>query len=168
MSKRRVVSCQTTIRKNLNWTAIMSKLFLTPKKRETVENRNKYEECLICKWLRTRNWLCSLITQSFYFSFLFYPCLKRYIKVTHLKIMTLQSSFRGSGVTNPTSIHEDEGSISGLAQWVRFWCYPELWWRSETKLGSRVAVAAEEASSSSSNLTPSLGTSICHRCCPKK
>ena len=34
-------------------------------------------------------------------------------------------------------------------------------------LGSGVAVAAVEASSSSSDSTPSLGTSICCRCGPK-
>ena len=31
----------------------------------------------------------------------------------------LGSSHRGSAVTNATSIHEDEGSIPGLAQWVK-------------------------------------------------
>ena len=35
-------------------------------------------------------------------------------------------------------------------------------------LGSCIAVAEVWASSYSSNLTPSLGTSICHKCGPKK
>ena len=40
------------------------------------------------------------------------------------------------------------------------------------QLGSRIAVAVAvamvQASSCSSNSTPSLGTSVCHRCGPKK
>ena len=36
------------------------------------------------------------------------------------------------------------------------------------RLGSFIAVALVSASSCSSNSTPSLGTSICHRCGPKK
>ena len=43
-----------------------------------------------------------------------------------------------------------------------------LWCRSQTQLGSRVAVAVAKAASCSSDLTPSLGTSMCHRCGPKK
>ena len=43
----------------------------------------------------------------------------------------------------------------------------ELWCRSKTWLGSRVAVAVAQAGSCSSHSTPSLGTSICHRCGPK-
>ena len=36
------------------------------------------------------------------------------------------------------------------------------------QLRSGVAVTMAVASSCSSDLTPSLGTSICHRCSPKK
>ena len=43
-----------------------------------------------------------------------------------------------------------------------------LWYRSQTRLGSRVAVAVAQARSYSSDSTPSLGTSICCECGPKK
>ena len=35
------------------------------------------------------------------------------------KLKRFWSSCRGSAKVNPTSIHEDEGSIPGLAQWVK-------------------------------------------------
>ena len=44
----------------------------------------------------------------------------------------------------------------------------ELLCRLQTQLRSGVAVTVVEASSCSSNVTPSLGTSICQRCSPKK
>ena len=53
-------------------------------------------------------------------------------------------------------------SISGLR--IQHCC--ELWCRLQMRFGSRVAVAVP--CSCSSNLTPSLGTSICHRHGPKK
>ena len=66
--------------------------------------------------------------------------------VTALKDHSRQSSIPGSShcgsvVTNPTSIHEDAvpplASFSGL----RIRCCCELWYRSQTQLGSGIAVA---------------------------
>ena len=55
-------------------------------------------------------------------------------------------------------------SLSGL----RIQCCHELCCRLQMGLRSRVAVAVEEAGSCSSDSTPSLGTSKCHRYGPKK
>ena len=73
-------------------------------------------------------------------------------------------------LTNLTSIREDAGSILGLDQWLRIGCCCELWCRSQMQLGSpvAVAVAVAQAGSCSSELTPSLGTSKCPGCSPKK
>ena len=37
--------------------------------------------------------------------------------------------FMAQQLTNPTRIHEDVGSIPDLTQWVRIWCFHELWCR---------------------------------------
>ena len=63
------------------------------------------------------------------------------------------SSCCASVVKKPTNIHEDMGSIPDPSQWVK-----DL----QTQLGSHIAVAV--ASRCSSDSTPNLGTSICHRC----
>ena len=55
-------------------------------------------------------------------------------------------------------------SLSGVR--IRRCC--ELWCRSQTWLRSGVAVAVAQAGHYSSDSTPSLGTSICHRWDPKK
>ena len=54
-------------------------------------------------------------------------------------------------------------SLSGL----RIWRCCELWCRPQMQLRSQVAAAAVQASDHSSNMTPSLGTSICLRYGPK-
>ena len=72
----------------------------------------------------------------------------------------------GSVETNLTSNHEDAGWIPGPTQWLRIWHCHELWCRSKMRLGSGVAVAVVQAGSCSSDLTPTLGTSICRRCGP--
>ena len=55
-------------------------------------------------------------------------------------------------------------SLSGL--WIRCCC--KLWCRSQTQLRSGVAMAVVQASSYSSNWTPSLGTSISCKYGPKR
>ena len=76
----------------------------------------------------------------------------------------LGSSCYSSAVMNTTSIHEDTGLIPSLKQWAK----DQLWCRLQTRLGFGIAMTVVYANSYSSDLTPSLGTSICHRCGPRK
>ena len=75
----------------------------------------------------------------------------------------------GSAVTIPTSILEDAVLIPGLAHGLRIRDGWKLWYRLQTQLRSTVAGAAVTlASSCGSSATPSLRTSICCKCGPKK
>ena len=65
-------------------------------------------------------------------------------------------------LTNTTRIYEDVGSLSRL----RIWHCSELWCRSQMQLRSYIAVV--EVGSCNSDLTPSLGISICCERSPKK
>ena len=85
-----------------------------------------------------------------------------------VKTCFVGSSHHGSAEMNMTSIHEEAGPISGLVQQVKIENGCELWCRSQRQLRSGIAVAVAEASSYSSNWTPSLATSIYHRCSPEK
>ena len=77
-----------------------------------------------------------------------------------------RSSCCCSAVMNPASIHGDVSWIPG--QWLGIQRCHELRCKSQMWLGSRVAVAVAWASNGSSDWTPSLGTSICRSCNPKK
>ena len=71
-------------------------------------------------------------------------------------------------LANPTKImgtqEQSLASLSGLK--ILSGC--ELWYRLQTRLKFGVAVAVAQAGSCSSDSTPSLGTSTCYTCCPKK
>ena len=70
-------------------------------------------------------------------------------------------------VKNPTSTHEDMGSILPLLSGLRIRHCHKLGCRWQMWLGFCVAGAVVQISSSSS-ATPSLGTSMCRRFGPKK
>ena len=78
-----------------------------------------------------------------------------------------KSPHRGSAATKQTSMHEDERSLVSVNR-LTIQCCCELWCRSQVRLRSRVVVAVVLVGRCSSNSTPSLGTSICRGCGPKK
>ena len=79
----------------------------------------------------------------------------------------MRSSCCGAEETNPTTIHEDAVPSLALLSGLRIRRCHQLWYRSQMRLRSCVAVAVTEAGSCSSNSTSSLGASICGWCGPK-
>ena len=57
-------------------------------------------------------------------------------------------------LTNPTSIHEGQVQSLALLSGLRIWHCSELWCRSQTQLGSHIAVAVVWDGSCSSKWTP--------------
>ena len=68
-------------------------------------------------------------------------------------------------LTSPTSIHEDPGSIPGLAQSIGIWCCREPGCRSQSGWDPALLWLW---CSCGFDLTSSLGASTCRRCGPKK
>ena len=64
-------------------------------------------------------------------------------------------------LTNPTRNMRLQVRSLALLPGLRIRHCHELWCRSQTQLGSCIAVAVVQAGGYSSDLTPSLGTSIC-------
>ena len=65
--------------------------------------------------------------------------LVRHFLINGFKIAFLGSTWCGAEERNPTGIHEDASSIPSIVQCVRG-C-SELWYMSQTRLGSHIAVA---------------------------
>ena len=62
-------------------------------------------------------------------------------RLCEIKLISSDVSTVAQGVTHPTGILEDVGSIPVPLDGLRIWCCCELWYGLQTWLGSPVAVA---------------------------
>ena len=81
----------------------------------------------------------------------------------HIRVLIVAQQKRARLGTMRLQVRS-RASLSGL----RIPCCHELWRRSQMWLGSCIAAAVVYAGSCSSHVIPSLGTSICRGCGPKK
>ena len=98
-------------------------------------------------------------------------------KVTHPAAISLNFAFKNPSLGVPVVVQWKWIWLVSMRTWVwslaslsrlRIQHCRELWCRSQTRLGSGVAVAVVYTNNCSSYSTPSLGTSICYRYSPKK
>ena len=88
----------------------------------------------------------------------------------HFSLSLIENVFRGfplwlSGLRTWHSVHEEVSSFPGLAQWFKNLAVLQA---SANVAQIRCCCGCGVVPSYGSNLTPSLETSICHRCGPKK
>ena len=91
------------------------------------------------------------------------PFILSFLCAKHYAKNVFRSSHCVTAVMILTGIHEDSGSIPGLPQWVKETALPQA--------SAQIVDAARIwhcCGCGCGRQTPSLGTSICHTCGPKK
>ena len=89
------------------------------------------------------------------------------ITLKNLRVL-LEFPLQLSRLRTQHSVYEDVGLIPGLTQWIKDPALPQAAAQvADIDQIHSIVVAVAQASSCSSDSTPSLGTSICSRCRPK-
>ena len=151
-------------------------------RRETKRALGEMENSGLLRWQSPESEPRRRVSQGFYGLPLPGPCSASQTRVMSGKVVDAETSLReqmcGGGVVGAvgwTLLSHHGRGLSFLHFYrdiffytLRIWHCRELWCRLQMWLGSGVAVAMVWAGSCSSDSTPSLGTSICHWCSPKK